>query len=536
MSIANRLFFLIICISFVITGCQKTQTPLKKLSDSQHCLQLNIQSEPQSLDPRKVRSLNDVNLIKMFMEGLSRTDREGNIALALAKKLDISSDRTTYTFTLRDAKWSNGDPITSFDFAYAWTTSLSPDFNSPSADLLYVIKHAQAIKQKKLPSSLLGIQTPDAKTLTIQLTRPIPYFLELIQHPIFFPIPHKIAKLNSRWANEKDSYIVNGPFQMKAWKHEHMIEAIKNIHYWDAKAVRLAGIKMVMVSEQTALKMFETAQLQWEGSPFSAIPLDELEALQEKHQLQISPALATAWIRVNTARCPFDSKIIRRAFGLAINRQDIVKHLTRGSQIPATGIVPTSLRPDHTPYFEDGDVSQAHVLLEEALQIKGITKEALPEITLTFAATEKNNRLAQLLQQQWEQAFGIRIKLEPLENKVFFSRINKQDYMLSIGSWFADFGDPINFLEVFETKQRGTNNTNWENPRYKQLLENSYLCQDPQERFHLLHESEALLMEEMPTMPLYHYTFLYVKNNRLKDVILTKTGYIDFKWAHLDND
>ncbi|MCB1107565.1 MAG: peptide ABC transporter substrate-binding protein [Chlamydiia bacterium] len=480
--------------------------------------------------------MSDGNIARMFLDGLTRTDKEGKSQLAVAKKVDISSDQKTYTFTLRDSKWSNGDPVTSHDFAYAWKKSLTPSFLSPNANLLYIIKNAKEAKEGHLPLSLVGIETPDEKTLIVTLSNPTPYFLDIITHPIFFPINNKVARNNSHWAENETTFVGNGPFILSDWKHHNMILAVKNPEYWDSKSVVLSHVKMIMVSDDTGFKMFDTKDINWDGSPFSTIPVDAIESLKASHQLRTVPVLATEWIRVNTDVAPFHSKKMRHALAFAINRQAIVDHVTQGNQIPATGIVPTSMGLTDSPYFEDGNVEAAALLFNEALQEMGTTIQKLPEITLMYASQERNYLIAQAIQNQWREAFGLQVRLEPVEPKVFFDRVSKKNYTLSIGNWFADVNDPINFLEVFKRKDGGTNNTNWENPSYVELLETASHCSDKKERQAVLHRSEEILMSEMPVIPIFHFTMLYVQDNHLKDVVLTTMGSIDFKWAHIDND
>ncbi len=524
---------LIPLLVFALTGCKRGASPSNQNNRQQ--ITINIKSEPQTLDPRKARALTDINLIRMFMDGLTRIDKEGNPSLALAKKVDVSADKKTYTFTLRDSKWSNGDPITSHDFAYAWKKSLTPTFNAPNANMLYVVKNAKEAKLGSLPLSLVGIETPDEKTLVVNLNHPTPYFLELTANPIYFPVNSHVDRANSHWAEKESTYVGNGPFILHSWKHHNTIEAKKNPCYWDQRSVSLSGLKMVMIGEDSSFDMFDSNDLNWEGSPFSKIPIDAIETLKSVNKLRTVPALATKWIRVNVEKTPFESQKLRQAFAVAINRQQIVEHIMQGDEIPATEIVPLSMGLRTIPFFKDGDTEMAQKLFSEALKEMKLSVEGLPEIRLTYHSDSKRNHLiAQALQNMWHQAFGIKVCLAPEEHKSFFNAISKSDYSLSLGDWLADFNDPINFLEIFKTKHCGTNNTNWENLRYYELLEASFDCEDLEARKNLLRKSEEIIMDEMPVIPIFHFTMLYVQDDHLKDVVLTTMGNIDFKWAHAD--
>jgi len=214
-----RLIFLLPLLALSFTGCKKGANSSSRISGgSNQYITINITSEPQTLDPRKVRSLTDTNLVRMFMEGLTRVDKSGKSSLALAQNVAVSSDLKTYTFTLKNTQWSNGAPVTAQDFSYAWKKSLSPEFNAPNANILYVIKNAKEAKTGQLPLSLVGIETPDTKTLIVKLIHPTPYFLELLSHPIYFPVNSSVDRANSHWAENHSTFVGNGPFVLHDWK------------------------------------------------------------------------------------------------------------------------------------------------------------------------------------------------------------------------------------------------------------------------------------------------------------------------------
>ncbi|MEM7175574.1 MAG: peptide ABC transporter substrate-binding protein [Chlamydiota bacterium] len=537
-----RLCLLLTAIAWIVTGCKshsdKPKTSGGKRADRTETIaqtiSVNITNEPNTLDPRRMRALNDINLSKMFFEGLTRIDKNNEPSLALAEKIDVSSDFKTYTIKLRKSYWSNQTPVTAHDFIYAWKSSLSPEFSSPNAHMLYIIKNAAEIKAGKLPQSLLGAQALDDYSLKIELINPIPYFLDLISHPIFLPINAKVDRIHPDWATQSGSFVCNGPFLLQNWEHHHCMEVAKNMSYWDNKAVKLKTINLVMLSAETGLELFEDNQLNWNGSPFSVIPTDACATLKHRRRLKKISNLATHLIRINTKSFPLESQKMRRALALAVNRQALVEHITQGNQIAATGIVPMAMDLVSEPYFKDGDIAQAVELFRQALQENEIDHESFPTIKLLYSASDNTRRLlAQALQDQWKQAFSILVELEAVDTQILFDRVAKGDYELAIGSWYADFNDPINFLEIFKSKSVGTNNTNWENTDYQKLLEDSYFCHQKEERKELLRQSEKILIDAMPVIPLYNATMLYVKDDNLENVVLTPMGVIDFKWAYL---
>lgn len=533
-------FSMVIACLLLAIGC-KSQGSHQKPSPAPskkpyQALRINITSEPATLDPRRVRSLNDINVVKMVMEGLIRMNFEGQPVPGLAIIDTVSDDRKTYTFSLLKTFWSNGRPVTAHDFVYSWKKVLSPNFPADNASFLYVIKNAKLIREGKLPVSMLGVQAVDDSKLVVQLERPIPYFLELLASPVFYPVHAETDKTNPHWAENAETFVSCGPFKLSQWQHANAIEVVKHDEYWDEENVKLKKITMCMVAPETGFNMYQNHELDWEGSPFSSIPLDAMESLKKTGELQTQSFLITSFIRTNTQKAPFSSVHVRKALALAMNRNSLIEHVLGGFSAYASGLVPASLGLKESEYFQDGNISQAKELLEAAIKSGEIVKKDLSNITLSFLSNDKNYRICQVIQQQWKEALDLEIKLEAVEPKVYFSRISTQDFQLALGSWVADFRDPINFLEVFRTREIGTNNTGWENHDYLSKLEKSYATPNADERKVLLQECEKILVEEMPIIPIWHGNLHYVRNNKLKNVALSDMGGIDFKWAFVDKD
>ncbi|PIS01902.1 MAG: hypothetical protein COT85_08160 [Chlamydiae bacterium CG10_big_fil_rev_8_21_14_0_10_42_34] len=185
-------------------------------------------------------------------------------------------------------------------------------------------------------------------------------------------------------------------------------------------------------------------------------------------------------------------------------------------------------------YFRDDYQEMAHSLLMDALQELELKLEEMEPITISYGTNERNAAIAQAVQQQWEKSLGIKVELEAVDLKVFFQKISQRQYQLAAGSWTADFNDPINFLEVFKYKEASSNNTNWENPKYIDLLNQSALCRNSEERKGLLREAEQILLEHMPIIPLFHFAMNYLQCEGLEEVALSPLGQVDFRWANMN--
>lgn len=503
-------------------------------SKRENVLRVNMGGEPHTLDPRKARDLQSLTIAKMFFDGLTRINQQEKAELAVAEKVDISADGKTYTFKLRTSNWSDGSTLTANDFVYAWKKALSPHFPADQAFQMYVIKNGKAAKEGKVDPDLIGVKALDERTLQVELEYPVPYFLELTTLPVFFPISQKIDEANSHWPDDGKTVVGNGPFVLKDWKHNDVLRMVKSPTYWDNAHVKLKQIDLVMVSEDAELKMFEKGELDWAGSPLSTLPVSALTQLKKSGSLQVKPFLATYFFRTNTETEPFQNSLMRKAFALALKRADIVEHVTQGGQLPATSLLPPSLGVQDSPYFADGDLELAKKDFEAALTAMDLTRETLPPISLMYIAGDRNHLIAQAVQEQWRNTLDVVVNLHAVERKVFYDRISKRNFQLAAGSWTADFNDGLNFLEVFKFKAGGSNNTAWEDPLYQQLLDQALTAKEAQERKKLFHECESILMNEMPIIPLFHYTMLYAANHKVKDVVLSNLGSIDFKWAYVD--
>lgn len=516
----------------LLSCCQKTD------SASSRTLKINIGKDPLTLDPRKARDLTTITLMRMLFEGLTRASPTGNLELALAEKVDVEQNWTRFTFHLRKSFWSNGDPVTSSDFAASWKTILDPSFPTDIAYQLYVIKNGRAAKSGKIDLDDVGILTPDPQTLIVELEQPTPYFLELVSMTSFFPIPsHRISQ-NNEWAKNPKDLICNGPFLLTSWKQGDEIQIIKNRKYWEEEKTEIEGIDLFMVSGDTEMRMFEEGKIDWAGAPLSSLPTDALPNLKATNKLQIDALAGTYFFRVNTSdqikekKNPLRNPSFRKALALALDRDSIVTHILQGGQESAKSLVPPQMGLSESGYFADHQTELARTLLAKALE--ELDLNVLEPIVLSYRNSERNTSIVQAIQKQWENGLGIEVQLEAMDPQIFFRRISQKEFQLAASDWVADFNDPINFLEVFKYKDGSTSNTNWESPKYVDLLNQSSLCKDLSERKKLLKEAEEILMDQMPIIPVFHYVLNYLQREGLENVVLSPIGQIDFRWTHLE--
>lgn len=540
-SMMHRVGLILMALAFV-AGCTQTQQAEqvgnvpKAASDIQkkpQILKTNLLAEPPSLDPALGEDVTSLTIVRATFDGLMRADQDGKLTNAVAKHVDMSPDLLTYTFVLRDTSWSNGDPVTAHDFEYAWKRVLDPKIASPLAYKLYVIKNGEKANRGEVGLEQVGVTAKDEKTLVVTLERPTPYFLELTSYYTLSPVNKKVVSANPDWANEAATHVGNGPFLLKSWEHKSKLTLVKNENYWDKETVKLDQIDLSIIpDENTAYSMYENEDFNWLGSPLSFLPIDAVPTLKQSGVLTVQPIAATYWYEFNTERPPFQNAKIRKAFAYAINRQSLVDHITQTDEVPALGLVPSTMALSEGGYFRDNDVETAKQLLAEGMKELGIT--SLPPITLSYNTSEVHKKIAEVVQDQWKQTLGVEVKLENKEYKVFLDDMAQGNYQIGRLGWSASMNDPIDFLQIFKDKNGG-NLSRWVHPTYKELLDQSDKETDPVKRKALLAEAEAILMDEMPISPIYYYTMSWVQQDEVKGTMVNHLGKVDFKWISIED-
>ncbi|WP_339075683.1 peptide ABC transporter substrate-binding protein [Bacillus velezensis] len=513
----------------------------KKDTKGQTSLNINIKTEPFSLHPGLANDSVSGGVIRQTFEGLTRVNSKGEPEEGMASKIETSKDGKTYTFTIRDgAKWSNGDPVTAQDFEYAWKWALDPNNESQYAYQLYYIKGAEAANTGKGKLDDVGVKAVNDKTLKVELNNPTPYFTQLTSFYTYMPVNKKIAEKHKNWnTNAGENYVSNGPFKMTAWKHSGSITLEKNDQYWDKDSVKLKKINMVMIiNNNTELKKFQAGELDWAGMPLGQLPTESLPTLKKDGSLHVEPIAGVYWYKFNTEVKPLNNVNIRKALAYAIDRSSIVKNVTQGEQIPAMAAVPPSMKgfEDNTKgYFKDNDVKSAKEFLDKGLKELGVKNASdLPAIKLSFNTDDAHAKMAQAVQEMWKKNLGVKVELDNSEWNVYIDKLHSQDYQIARMGWLADFNDAINFLEMFRDKEGGNNDTGWEDPEFKKLLNQSQLETDPDKRIEELKKAEKIFIDAMPVVPVYFYTDPWVQDKNLKNVILTGTGEVYFRNASFE--
>ena len=515
MKISNRWTAFLSLLLLIFASCTKEQ---KNSPSRNNILRMNVFREPSTMDPRKGSEFIGSTFHNMLFEGLTRLNSDYSISPAQAKTIEISDDRKTYTFHLRDTKWSDGSPVTAVDFEKAWKKILTPDFAAANAPLFYPIKNAEEAKGGLVPIDKVGIYAVDDKTLVVELKNPTPYFLKLIAFCVFFPVKHTVDDIEPNWMNHAGkNYLSNGPFRLKSWKHNNEIVLEKNPFYWESNMIPLENVQVSMVKdENTVLQMYENEELDFIGDALSPIPKDVLPKYLKKGLLKTHTSAATTSVTFNVSQFPFTNKSIRKAFAYAIDRKEIVDNITQLGEEIATQIIPTCLKTEPAfSYFKDGNLRKSQKYFSKGLKELGITAEEFPILTYNYSFSDLNHKLAQALQQQWAKNLGVKVQLQHCEHKVFLDKLVSRDYTMAPMFWFAQYHDPMSVLERFKYKKNPKNYCDWESPTFISLLEQTASDVTDQEHLKILEAAEALLLKEMPLTPLYHWKTVFMTKDHV---------------------
>ncbi len=405
-------------------------------------LHMNLSAEPPTFDPAQAQDSQAHTVLNMMYEGLVRLDENSKPVPGVAEKWDISSDGLKYVFHLRkDAKWSNGDPVTAKDFVFAWQRVLDPNTTPapPYAYQLYYIKGAEEYNNKKMTDfSQVGVKATDDHTLEVTLKNPTPYFLGLTSFYTFYPV-HQSVKDNPKWAADPKTMISNGPFTLTTWTTGQKIEVSKNANYWDNKDIKLNKITMSLSnSGATELSSYRSGQLDYAGMPNGEIPTDQMPAVKKQlqNELNLKPIGSVYYYQFNVTAKPFDNAKIRKAFAMAISRQEIVDKVTQSEEKPAFGFVPPGIagekeefRTEHKDDYFTENMDEAKKLLQEGMKEEGYT--TLPPVTLIYNSSEKHKKIALAVADMWKKNLGVTVQTENQEWGVFLKNRRSLNYQIA---------------------------------------------------------------------------------------------------------
>lgn len=507
---------------------------------NEQVLNLLESSEIPSLDTTLGTDSVSFNVMNNVFEGLYRLGEDDEPVLGMAsEEPQVSEDGKTYTFKLRDAKWSNGEPVTAQDFEYAWKKALNPDNASEYAYIMFDIKNAEKVNNGELPVEEAGIKAIDDKTLQVELETIVPYFKSLLTFATFLPQNQAYVKeQGDQYGLEAANTIYNGPFVLSEWKHEQSFQMKKNPEYWEADVVKLEEINFNIVKDtSTRVNLYETNE-----TDVAVLSEQYVDSYKDDPNFNTRLRTSTFFLRLNQNNEVLANKNARKAFDAAWDKEGVVQVLLNDGSIPAYYLVPDDfVTGPNGDDFRDTNGQLGEYNPEKAAELWKTAKEELgietASLELLNYDSENSRKIGEYLKEQLEgtlEGLTITISQQPFKQKLEVEQ--RGDYDFSFAGWGPDYPDPMTFLDMFVTGS-SYNQTGFSNEKYDQLINDAQttLLDDPEKRWEALLEAERILLEEQAISPMFQDGSAYLQREYVKNLYRHSFGAdYSYKWTYIE--
>ncbi|WP_210473259.1 ABC transporter substrate-binding protein [Vibrio crassostreae] len=496
-------------------------------------------TEVATLDPHKSQGVPESHVIRDLLEGLVNQDGDGNTIPGVAESWE-TTDNKTFTFHLRkNAKWSNGDPVTANDFVYSFQRAVDPLTASPYAWYMEYTKMANAkdIVAGKKDKSELGVKALDDYTLEVTLDTAVPYFVMMMGHTTVKPV-HKatVEKFGDQWT-KPENFVGNGAFVPNQWVVNERLELVRNENYWDNEHTVLNKVTFLPIENQVAeMNRFLSGELDFTYE----VPNEHFRRLQKEYpeDVNIKGNLCTYYYQFNAQKAPFDDVRVRKAMSYAMDRDIVTKAILGQGQKPAYFLTPEitagfdPVTPEYGQLSQKERIAEAKRLLEEA----GYTKSNPLEFNLLYNTSENHKKLAVAIASMWKKELGINAKLENQEWKSYLDSKDTGNFDVARAGWCGDYNEASSFLTLM-VSQNTTAGQHYKSADYDKVIEKALSSTSEEERTKLYIDAEKLLAKDMPIAPVYQYVTTRLVSPQLggypegnaEDKIYSKDLYIKAK-------
>ncbi|MDV6251896.1 peptide ABC transporter substrate-binding protein [Vibrio sp. EA2] len=477
-----------------------------KLAAEQVLVRAN-DAEAATLDPAKAEGMPEMHILRDLFEGLVIQDRNGNIVPGVAQSWE-TKDNQTFVFHLRkDAKWSNGDPVTAEDFVYALRRAVDPKLASPNVWYLEMtrIKNIVDVAEGKLPVEELGVEALDNYTLRFELDGKVPYFVAMTGHTSMMPV-HKatVEQGDKPWSDPKQ-FVSNGAFVLDEWVVNERIELKKNPNYWDADDTHLTSVTYIPFENQNAsINRYVVGEV----DITSDVPTHMAQKLEQDYQdaYTVVPLLCTYYYAFNTTRPPFDDVRVRKAVSYSIMRDVITNGVTQVGNLPAYTFAHQytagfdATQPEYSQWTQQQRNEKARQLLEEA----GYGKDKSLDFKLLYNTSESNKAIAVAIASMLSENLDAKVELENQEWKSYLVARKQGNFDVMRASWCGDYNEASTFLSLLRSESSG-NFARYNSKEYDQAMDNALVTTDDKKRQEYYDEAEKLIAADVPIAPIYYY-------------------------------
>jgi oligopeptide transport system substrate-binding protein len=450
-------------------------------------------SEPESLDPAFAGDTAEINILGDMMVGLTTLDAGAKPVPGIAERWDVSKDGLTWTFHLRDARWSDGTPVTAGDFIFAWRRLFDPRTASRTANMLWPVKNARAISSGTLPGTALGVAAQGPRTLTVTLDHPASYLPEVLAHPAALPLPPTARK--NGWM-QPGAYISDGPYLLKSWVPNDHVALAKNPRFYDAARVRIDTVNYWPTPDtQAALRRLRAGELDMQ-TPLPSAQLDWLRA-NMPGAAHIAPSLALAYVVFNLRDPALKDGRVRRALNLVYDRDAVARKVMKLGETPAYSYVPPTIlnyrggpRFDFTGMPYPARLAAARRLMQEA----GYGPFNRLRLDYAVSANPDSRRLAAVFQAMARQIY-VDVQIRVADYQITLRNMRQGQFQLAYATWLADFDDAANFLDLLRAGNPN-NYAGYRNPKFDAAMAAAEREADPAKRIRLMQGAEKMALAD----------------------------------------
>nr|WP_310615869.1 peptide ABC transporter substrate-binding protein [Pantoea cypripedii] len=468
----------------------------------------HIKDEPASLDPMKAVGLPEIQVMRDLFEGLTNQDAQGHIVPGVAQSWS-SNDNKTWIFNLRkDARWSNGDPVSAQDFVYSWQRLVDPKNSSPSAwfATLSGIENAEAITKGQMTPDKLGVSVLDGNRLKVTLSRPVPWFPSMVANAALFPVPEKvIAQQGDGWT-APGKLVGNGAYQLQDRVVNEKIVLIRNSHYWDDAHSVLTKVTFIPINEESsATKRYRAGDIDiTESFPKNMYALLKKEL---PGQVYTPDQLGTYYYAFNTEKGPTADIRVRKALTWTIDRRIIAEKVLGTGEKPAWRFTP-DVTAGFTPqksYMQQHSQQELNAQAKSLLTAAGYGPAKPLHLTLLYNTSESHQKIAIAVASMWKKNLGVDVTLQNQEWKTYIDSRNSGNFDVIRASWVGDYNEPSTFLSLLTSSHSG-NIARFHNADYDAVLAKASNETSAQARNQDYNRAEQILAEQAPIAPIYQYT------------------------------
>lgn len=506
-----------VCAALSLSACGGESKPAEQAAASgaakpasgSQSITVNNGAEPESLDPHKVSGVPESNILRQMLVGLTTTDNDGNTMPGIAESWQ-SDDNKVWIFKLRDAKWSDGTPVTAEDFVFSMRRVVDPKTASPYASYLadaHVLNAADIVDGKQAPDAL-GVQALDPKTLQITLSEPVPYFPDMLVHTSVKPVnPKAVAEFGDKWTSP-EHFLANGAYKLKSWDVNSQIVLERNPEYYDNAHTQIErAVFLPISSPPTDMNRYKAGEI---DMTYNDVPTEQFQSLKQEMggQMKASPYLCVYYYEMNVTKPPFDDARVRRALALALDRDTMVEKVVGRGETAAYEFTPPATqgmqpnKPEWESWSKEQRIAEAKKLLAEA----GYSEAKPLSFELLYNTNENHKKNAVAAAALWKQALGfVNVNLTNQEWKTYLETRRRQQQQMARAAWCADYNEPSSFLNILKTGNSG-NYGKYASAEFDNLLADTLKPElSAEARAALYQQAEAVLDKDMPNINVYHY-------------------------------